>query len=136
LLFSQIEWNSVPFQVVCAFPYILAVTQEAVEFRYAVNGSLLQTLCMPELKLITSKVNFIFQSILITTKYRYRECHGFILTNRDDYFWVDFDHFWIEKYFARQLWGSIENWLEPKTETPSEKLAWPKSLKCSVVAKR
>ena len=52
----KIEWNSVPVHVVCAFPYILAITGEAVEFRYAVNGSLLKTLAMPDLKLITAKV--------------------------------------------------------------------------------
>jgi hypothetical protein len=52
----QIEWNSVPDHVVCAFPYILAITQESVEFRYAVNGSLLHSMCMPELRLITAKV--------------------------------------------------------------------------------
>ena len=52
-----IEWNSVPLAVVCAFPYILAFSTDAIEFRYAVNGSLLQTLGMPELKLITAKVN-------------------------------------------------------------------------------
>ena len=26
--------------------------------------------------------------------YIYRVCQVFILTKRDDYFWVDFDHFW------------------------------------------
>jgi len=31
----------------------------------------------------------------------YKVCHGFRLTKRDDYFWVDFDHFWIEHYFLR-----------------------------------
>ena len=51
-----IEWNSVPLAVVCAFPYILAFATDAIEFRYAVNGSLLQTLFMPELKLISAKV--------------------------------------------------------------------------------
>ena len=51
-----IEWNSVPLAVVCAFPYILAFSTDAIEFRYAVNGSLLQTLGMPELQLITAKV--------------------------------------------------------------------------------
>jgi len=50
-----IEWNSVPLSVICAFPYILAFSTDAIEFRYAVNGSLLQTLCMPELKLISAK---------------------------------------------------------------------------------
>ncbi len=52
-----IEWNSVPtFGVVCAFPYILAFSSDSIEFRYAVNGSLLQTLCLPDLNLLSSKV--------------------------------------------------------------------------------
>jgi len=51
-------------------------------------------------------------------------CHGFRLTKRDDYFWVDFDHFWIERYFWRQLGQYIEYWLEPKTKPPSGNLAW------------
>ena len=54
----KISWNSVPVcKVVCAFPYILAFTPVAIEFRYAVNGSLLQTLTMPELRLISAKVS-------------------------------------------------------------------------------
>ena len=53
----KIAWNSVPVcKVVCAFPYILAFTPVTIEFRYAVNGSLLQTLAMPELRLISAKV--------------------------------------------------------------------------------
>ena len=47
--------------MVCAFPYILGITHESVEFRYAINGSLLQTLCMPELKLLSAKVGFQLQ---------------------------------------------------------------------------
>ena len=30
-------------------------------------------------------------------------CHGFRLTKRDDYFRVNFDHFWINHHFIRQL---------------------------------
>ncbi len=44
-------------------------------------------------------------------------CHGFRFTKRDDYFWVNFDHFWIEQYF----WRNIENCLE----SPSGNLACP-----------
>jgi len=35
---------------------------------------------------------------------RYRLCHRFRLTKLHDYFWVDFDHFWVEGHF----WGSLE----------------------------
>jgi len=31
------------------------------------------------------------------------ECHKFRLAEQDDYFWFDFDHFWSEQYFWRQL---------------------------------
>ena len=67
----KISWNSVPVcKVVCAFPYILAFTPVAIEFRYAVNGSLLQTLAMPELRLISAKVSnmFLFCISTLTTK--------------------------------------------------------------------
>jgi len=30
-------------------------------------------------------------------------CRKFKLTMKYDYFWVDFEHFWIEQYFWRQL---------------------------------
>jgi len=33
----------------------------------------------------------------------HRVFHGFRLTKQDDYFWVKFDHFWIEHWFLRQL---------------------------------
>jgi len=33
----------------------------------------------------------------------YRVCHGFRPTNWDDYFWVNFDHFWIKRNFLRHL---------------------------------
>ena len=54
-------------------------------------------------------------------------CHGFRLRERDDYFWVDFDHFWSEHHFARQLgqyWKSAGAY-ELQIVT---KLSLPKSL--------
>ena len=54
---NVIEWNLNPRSIICAFPYILSVTSDAIEFRSAVNGSLLQTIGLPELKLISSKVS-------------------------------------------------------------------------------
>ncbi len=37
------------------------------------------------------------------TKLNYKVCHRFRLINQDDYFGIDFDHFWIKQYFWRQL---------------------------------
>ncbi len=44
--------------------------------------------------------------------------HRFRLTNRDDYFWVDFDHFFESSNIFGGICGSIGNWLEPRTEPP------------------
>jgi len=38
----------------------------------------------------------------------------------------------VNKSVVRGSWGSIENWLETKTEPPSGNLALPKSVKRSV----
>ena len=56
-------------------------------------------------------------------------CHGFRLTKRDDYFWVNFDHFWIKQYFWRQL-GLYWNMVEPTTTPPSGNLARPNLWNC------
>ena len=70
----KISWNSVPVcKVVCAFPYILAFTPVAIEFRYAVNGSLLQTLAMPELRLISAKVSNTDMFLIITIALQFNE---------------------------------------------------------------
>jgi len=63
-------------------------------------------------------VNFVINLVL------YRVCHGFRLTTRIAYFWVNFDPFWSEHHFWCS-WGSIENWLESKIEPPSGNLAYP-----------
>ena len=46
----------------------------------------------------------------------YRVCRGFRLTKQDDYFRVNFDHFWSVVFWG--TWGSSKNWLEPKTLPP------------------
>ena len=51
-----IEWSLLPKHVICAFPYILSLTSDAIEFRSVVNGSFLHTLAMPELQIISAKV--------------------------------------------------------------------------------
>jgi len=56
----EIHWDLLPSRVVFAFPYVLSYTSDAVEFRSAVNGALLQTINMPELKLISCKVRGVF----------------------------------------------------------------------------
>jgi len=42
---------------VCAFPYVMAFTADTIEIRLIVNGNLVHTMSMPDLTLISSKVD-------------------------------------------------------------------------------
>jgi len=61
----------------------------------------------------------------------YRVCHGFRFTTRDDYFWVNFDHFWIERHFMRQL-GQYWKSARAYEIQPATKLSLSKSVKLTV----
>ena len=56
---------------------------------------------------------------------------GFKLMNQDDYFQVDFDHFWSKRHFWGS-WGSSGNWLQPKTK-PSLRILTNLSVSKSVI---
>lgn len=48
------------FFLVCAFPYVIAFTSDAMEIRLIVNGNLVHTMTMPKLNLISSKNDIYF----------------------------------------------------------------------------
>lgn len=48
---------------VCSFPYIIAFTTDTMEIRLIINGNLVQTMAMPKLKLICSKVRILYAQI-------------------------------------------------------------------------
>ncbi|KAG7209557.1 hypothetical protein KM043_015635 [Ampulex compressa] len=54
------NWNSVPIAVACAFPYVIAFTNDTMEIRLIINGNLVHTIAMPNLSLITSKRDIFF----------------------------------------------------------------------------
>ncbi|NXF05879.1 GARL3 protein, partial [Smithornis capensis] len=56
------SWNQVPYAVVCAFPYILAFTTDAIEIRLVVNGNLVHTAVVPELQLVASRSDIYFKA--------------------------------------------------------------------------
>ncbi|XP_050051921.1 GTPase-activating Rap/Ran-GAP domain-like protein 3 isoform X1 [Dermacentor andersoni] len=56
------QWNAVPDNIVCVFPYIMAFTYESIEIRLIINGNLVHNMTMPKLKLITSKSDIFFVS--------------------------------------------------------------------------
>jgi len=63
----KINWNCQPVSVVMAFPYIIALSADSMEIRSPANGSLLQTLNLPKLKLLSFKEDIYFT----TTKQGY-----------------------------------------------------------------
>jgi hypothetical protein len=52
----EIVWNTEPLGVVYLHPYMVAFTEHTLEVRMASNGSLMQTVSVPDLKLISAKV--------------------------------------------------------------------------------
>ncbi|XP_060525674.1 GTPase-activating Rap/Ran-GAP domain-like protein 3 isoform X2 [Cylas formicarius] len=54
------HWNSVPTDIVCAFPYVIAFTPNTMEIRLIVNGNLIHTMTMPKLQLVASKNDIFF----------------------------------------------------------------------------
>ncbi len=52
----EIIWNAEPRNLVYMPPYLLAFTSSTIEIRMASNGSLMQTIQTPDLKLISMKV--------------------------------------------------------------------------------
>ncbi|XP_054016095.1 GTPase-activating Rap/Ran-GAP domain-like protein 3 isoform X1 [Hylaeus anthracinus] len=54
------NWNSVPAAIACAFPYVIAFTNDTMEIRLIINGNLVHTMTMPNLNLITSKQDIYF----------------------------------------------------------------------------
>ncbi|XP_044729262.1 GTPase-activating Rap/Ran-GAP domain-like protein 3 [Chrysoperla carnea] len=54
------HWNSVPTNIVCAFPYVIAFTSDTMEIRLIVNGNLVHSMTMPRLNLITAKNDIYF----------------------------------------------------------------------------
>ena len=53
---TEIVWNAEPKDVVYMSPYVLAFTADTVEIRMASNGSLIQTIAVPDLHLLSKKV--------------------------------------------------------------------------------
>ena len=55
---TEIVWNAEPKDVVYMSPYVLAFTADTVEIRMASNGSLIQTIAVPDLHLLSKKVKY------------------------------------------------------------------------------
>ncbi|XP_029662871.1 GTPase-activating Rap/Ran-GAP domain-like protein 3, partial [Formica exsecta] len=58
-MFTNMIWMLF-FTTACAFPYVIAFTNDTMEIRLIINGNLVHTIAMPNINLITSKRDIFF----------------------------------------------------------------------------
>ena len=51
------QWNSEPNFVLCIFPYVIGFASQCIEIRLLVNGNLVNSITMSNIKIVASKVN-------------------------------------------------------------------------------
>ena len=54
---TKFEWNCEPLSVVCIFPYVVGFGKQCIEIRLLINGNLINSITMSNIKLIAGKVN-------------------------------------------------------------------------------
>jgi len=60
-VYRRLSWQMLHlFMTACAFPYVIAFTDDTMEIRLIINGNLVHTIAMPNLNLITSKRDIFF----------------------------------------------------------------------------
>ena len=80
---TEIVWNAEPKDVVYMSPYVLAFTADTVEIRMASNGSLIQTIAVPDLHLLSKKVkkiNLIFIHVVFNLLHSLSHSHTLTLS--------------------------------------------------------
>ena len=60
--FYSFQWNSEPNFLLCIFPYVIGFASQSIEIRLLVNGSLVNTITMSNIKLISSKKEIFFSA--------------------------------------------------------------------------
>ncbi len=74
------RWNSEPNHVVCVFPYLIGFADQFIEIRLLVNGNLVNSLCLSNVKLIANKKEIFFTA----------DHESFILNELSDRFFNSF----------------------------------------------
>ena len=59
---NKFEWNCEPFNVLCIFPYVIGFSRECIEIRLLINGNLINSIIMSDIRLVASKVSCLFAS--------------------------------------------------------------------------
>ena len=57
---NKFEWNCEPFNVLCIFPYVIGFSRECIEIRLLINGNLINSIIMSDIRLVASKVSWLF----------------------------------------------------------------------------
>ena len=57
------RWNFEPYYVLCLFPYVIGLGNQSIEIRLLVNGNLINSLTMSNIKLIASKVIYLVMKL-------------------------------------------------------------------------
>ncbi|RNA22577.1 GTPase-activating Rap Ran-GAP domain 3 [Brachionus plicatilis] len=58
----KFQWNSEPYSVLCVFPYVIGFANQCIEIRLLVNGNLVNSITMANIKLIASKRDIFFSA--------------------------------------------------------------------------
>ncbi|CAF0797732.1 unnamed protein product [Brachionus calyciflorus] len=58
----KFQWNSEPHSVLCVFPYVIGFSNQSIEIRLLVNGNLVNSITMSNVKLIASKRDIFFSA--------------------------------------------------------------------------
>jgi hypothetical protein len=54
--YFRFQWNSEPNHIICIFPYVIGLSNQSIEIRLLVNGNLVNSITMSNIKLIANKV--------------------------------------------------------------------------------
>jgi len=65
--YFRFQWNSEPNHIICIFPYVIGLSNQSIEIRLLVNGNLVNSITMSNIKLIANKVRF-YLSIYLENK--------------------------------------------------------------------
>lgn len=72
--YFRFQWNSEPNHIICIFPYVIGLSNQSIEIRLLVNGNLVNSITMSNIKLIANKVrvlSFFFENKRVKVKLVY-----------------------------------------------------------------
>jgi hypothetical protein len=56
------QWNTEPNHILCVFPYVIGISNQSIEIRLLVNGNLVNSITMSNIKLLAHKKDIYFSS--------------------------------------------------------------------------